>query len=311
MSLLDDTAIFAAVVQQGSFSRAAKHLGLSNGLISRRIAQLESQLGVALIVRTTRQLHLTPEGELFWEHAYRIQQELNSAVSLIQSLSTKPRGTIRLSAPHYVGRHCIAPLITKFLQNFEDIHIDLILTNEYLDLVKENLDLIIRGVGYVHNNATLADSSLHAKLLFPSTLGLYASSDYLYRYGEPRSVEELEKHAIIGYTDKVHLPEHHTWSYSYKGKQDSVIIRPKFNCNDIEISITACKAGLGIGRFLVWPMQQAVENKEVRPILTDYDWGTMNVYAFYAQQKALPQRTRLLLEFISTQLECCTKKVSG
>src|SRR5690606_7359530 len=77
--------IFVAVVQQGGFSHAARHLGLSNGLISRRIAQLESDLGVTLIKRTIRELHLTPEGELFWQHAQRIQQELDSAVSLIQS----------------------------------------------------------------------------------------------------------------------------------------------------------------------------------------------------------------------------------
>ena len=77
MSLLDDTAIFAAIVSQGGFSRAAKYLGLSNGLISRRIAKLEKQLGVTLIVRTTRQIHLTKEGELFWQHAQRIQQKID------------------------------------------------------------------------------------------------------------------------------------------------------------------------------------------------------------------------------------------
>src|SRR5690349_21300639 len=104
MSILDDTAIFAAIVQQGGFSRAAKHLGLSNGLISRRIAQLEARLGVSLLKRTTRQLHLTPEGELFWQHAQRIQQELDSALCLIQSYAEKPKGDIRLSAPPFFGK---------------------------------------------------------------------------------------------------------------------------------------------------------------------------------------------------------------
>lgn len=164
MSILDDTAIFVAVVQQGGFSHAAKHLGLSNGLISRRITQLEEKLGVTLIKRTTRQLHLTPEGELFWEHAQRIQQELDSALTLIQSLSQKPTGHIRISAPIYFGRRYLMPILTKFLQRFNEIEIDLILTNQRLDPVKEHLDLLIRGTGYVEKGH-LKDSTMRTKLL--------------------------------------------------------------------------------------------------------------------------------------------------
>lgn len=90
--MLDDTALFVAVVQQGGFSHAAKHLGLSAGLVSRRIAHLESRLGVTLLKRTTRQLHLTSEGKLFWQHSYRIQQELDTALTLIQSSAKNQRG---------------------------------------------------------------------------------------------------------------------------------------------------------------------------------------------------------------------------
>src|SRR5579871_4533386 len=117
MGVLDDTAIFSAVVQQGGFSHAAKHLGLSNGLVSRRIAQLESQLGVTLLKRTTRQLQLTPEGELFWQHAQRIQQEMDAALCLIKSLTDKPKGDIRISAPPYFGKHYIMPILNKFMSN--------------------------------------------------------------------------------------------------------------------------------------------------------------------------------------------------
>src|SRR3990167_1235764 len=120
MGILDDTAIFVAVIQQGGFSHAAKYLGLSNGLISRRIAKLETELGVTLLKRTTRQLHLTPEGELLWQHAQRIQQELDAAVSLIQASAKKPKGTIRISAPLYFGRHYLTPIIMKFLSDFND-----------------------------------------------------------------------------------------------------------------------------------------------------------------------------------------------
>ena len=125
MGILDDTTLFAAIVQQGGFSRAAKQLGLSNGLISRRIAQLESELGVTLLKRTTRQIQLTPEGELFWQHAQRIQQEINSALSLIHASAKKPSGTIRLSAPVNVGQTLLMPIILLFMKKYPDIHINL------------------------------------------------------------------------------------------------------------------------------------------------------------------------------------------
>src|SRR5690242_19937064 len=133
MGLLDDTAIFTAIIQQGGFSHAARHLGLSNGLISRRIRDLEATLGVTLIKRTTRSFQLTPEGELFWQHAQRIQQEFDSAISLIQSSTKKPKGTIRLSAPQYFGRHYLMPILMKFMADFPDIKIELDLSNRQID----------------------------------------------------------------------------------------------------------------------------------------------------------------------------------
>ncbi len=126
MGILDDTAIFSAIIQHGGFSHAAKHLGLSNGLISRRIAHLEQDLGVTLLKRTTRQLQLTPEGELFWQHAQRIQQELESARSLIQSYADKPTGEIRISAPIYIGKTYLMPILSKFMAAFPDINVDVI-----------------------------------------------------------------------------------------------------------------------------------------------------------------------------------------
>lgn len=308
MSVLDDTAIFVAVVQQGGFSHAAKHLGLSNGLISRRITQLEGKLGVTLIKRTTRQLHLTPEGELFWEHAQRIQQELDSALTLIQSLSQKPTGHIRVSAPIYFGRRYLMPILAKFMNRFSEIEVDLILTNQRLDPIKEHLDLIIRGAGYVEK-AELKDSTLKTKLLLSQKIHLYASPEYLLKNGEPKTAEDLPKHTIIGYADKLQLPEAVTWDYVCKHKNCSVTLKPKFNCNDMESCMIMCISGLGIAKFTELFVKQQIQGQQLRPILKQYDWGGFNIYAVYAQQKALPQRTRLLLDFISAHIENLTDKI--
>lgn len=307
MGILDDTAIFAAVIQQGGFSHAAKHLGLSNGMISRRIARLEEDLGITLLKRTTRQIHLTPEGEVFWQHAQRIQQEMDAAVCLIQSAVKKPKGTIRVSAPLYFGRHYLTPLLIKFMNSFPDIHISLALSNEQQDLVKEQVDLAIRGAGYVEGTA-LQDSSLQMKTLFQEKIGLYASPEYLQQHGEPATPEELASHVIISYADNRQHDEE-KWKYSFEGKSHAAIVQPRFNCNDIESGLIACAHGYGIGRFTCLNARILLQEKKLRPVLRDYDWGCYHLYAVYPQQKNLPKRTRLLLDFIVAHTQNLTEKV--
>lgn len=297
MGILDDTAVFVAVVQQGGFSHAARYLGLSNGLVSRRIAQLESDLGVTLITRTTRQLHLTPEGELFWQHAQRIQQELDSAVSLIQSSAKKPKGTIRISAPLYFGRHYLTPIIMKFLNDFNDIRIDLILSNQKLDPIKAQLDFVIRGTGYLEDT-TLQNSNMKMKIFLKEKIGLYASPAYLIKYGKPKDCDDLPNHTIINYADNNRLPDQKKWTYVYDGKSGIVTLNPKFNVNDIESGLIACIAGCGIGRFTELNAKSALQQQQLYPILKQYDWGNYHLYVIYPHQQALPKRTRLLLDFI-------------
>ncbi|HTM64485.1 MAG TPA: LysR family transcriptional regulator [Gammaproteobacteria bacterium] len=298
MGILDDTAIFAAVIQQGGFSHAASHLGLSNGMVSRRIAQLEADLGVTLLKRTTRQIRLTPEGELFWQHAMRIQQEMDAAVSLIQSSAKKPKGIIRLSAPLYFGRHYLTPILIRFLDNFPDIKINLMLGNRQLDPVKEQLDLVIRGSGYIEDEG-MRDSTLQVKLLLKEKISLYVGEEYIRKYGEPESASELNEHKIINYVDAGKLTEKEKWKYQIENSIGYVDLESGFNCNDIESGLIACCSGYGIGRFTELNAKALLQAKQIQKILTDYNWGSYYLYAVYPQQKSLPKRTRLLLDFIT------------
>lgn len=299
MGILDDTALFAAIVSQGGFSHAAKHLGLSNGLISRRIANLETKLGVTLIKRTTRQIQLTPEGELFFRHAERIQQELNSAVSLIQASEKKPKGTLRVSAPLYFGRHYLTSMIVKFMADFNEIKIDLILTNQKLDPIKSELDLVIRVAGYL-GNENLKDSNLQMKMLSKENIRLYASSGYLLKYGTPKHYTDLIHHSIINYADNYRLSKQVEWNLLHDKKKFEVTLHPKFNANDIESAVIACTEGLGIGRFTELNVKN--DQLSLTPILEAYHWGNYYLYAVYPQQKALPKRTRLFLDFLSAHM---------
>ncbi|KTD57620.1 LysR family transcriptional regulator [Legionella shakespearei] len=297
MGILDDSVIFAAVIQQGGFSRAARHLGISNGLISRRITQLESRLGVSLIKRTTRELRLTPEGELFFQHAVRIQQELDSALSLIQSSANKPKGIIRVSAPPYFGRHYLTSIIMKFLDNFPDIKIDLVLSNHQLDPIKEQLDLVIRGAGFIAD-PRLQDSSMHMKLLLKERIGLYASASYLNMHKELISCADLSSHSLINYSLKNGFQENEKWLYLENKQPCEFIFEPALTANDIESCLNACISGFGIGRFTDLNARHAIQHKQILPVLKQYDWGTYHLFAVYPQQQTLPERTRLFLDFI-------------
>jgi LysR family transcriptional regulator, transcriptional activator for dmlA len=309
MGILDDTAIFSAIIQQGGFARAAKFLNLSNGMISRRIALLESKLGVSLIKRTTRQLILTPEGEIFWQHAQRIQQELDAAITSMQASSNKPKGTIHVSAPVYFGRHYLTPIITKFVNEFDGIKINLILSNHQVDPIKENIDLAIRGTGYL-NQSPLKDSSLHMKLLFNEKIRIYASPAYLLKNGEPKDPTDLANHTIISYSNSNRLYDQEKWNYFYLNKKASIILNPKFNCNDIESSLYVCSSGYGIGRYTELNVKDLLRTKLLQPILKEYEWGDYQLFAVFSHQKALPKRSRLLLDFIYNYMKNFMNKIS-
>ncbi len=308
MGVLDDTAIFIAVIQQGGFSHAARHLGLSNGLISRRIAQLESELGVTLIRRTTRQIQLTPEGELFWLHAQRIKQEMDAAISLIQASAKKPKGTIRISAPLHFGRYYLTPIIMKFMSDFNDIKVDLILSNQKLDPVKSGLDLVLRGAGYLASDPLLTDSSMQMKLLLKQKIRLYASAVYLQKYAAPVIPDDLMHHRTIYYTDIDNLTANARWSCICQGKKIEISLNPTFNVNDIESAVMACVSGFGIGRLTDLNVKSALQLQQLQPVLENVDWGNYHLYALYSQQKALPKRTRLLLEFIDAHTRNLVEK---
>lgn len=308
MGILDDTALFAAIVQQGGFSHAAKQLGLSNGLISRRIAQLEKELGVTLIKRATRQIQLTPEGELFWQHAQRIQQEIDSALSMIQASAIKPSGTIRLSAPVNFGQTCLMPVILRFMKEYPDIHINLILSNEKIDLVKEQMDLVIRGAGYEYTS-TLEDSNLQVKCLLTQAVRLYASPEYLQLVDHISDARALQNHKLISYGDPAISTKMTTWHYVKNNVADSVILNPAFISNDIESCVEACAAGVGIAKLTQLNALTALKKDKLRPVLTQYEWGNYLLYAIYPQQKSLPKRTRLLLDFIQDKLQAIISKM--
>jgi len=191
---LNDTLIFAKVVEQGSFTAAAKLLALPKTTVSRKVQELEERLGAHLINRTTRKLGLTEAGAVYLEHSVRIARELEEAESAVNQLQGGPRGWLRISAPYSIGILWVAPLLSEFHQRYPDVRIDLQLGNEKVDLIATDTDIALR-IG------TLPDSSLVARRLHSFRTQVYASPEYIRRHGEPLHPHDLQHHRVLAFTE--------------------------------------------------------------------------------------------------------------
>lgn len=187
---LDGIAIFVKVVQAGSFSGAARLLGMPNTTVSAKVARLEKRLGVTLIQRTTRKLNITPAGQAYFERCARGLDEIEGAEAEVSLSAGEPRGLLRITAPGDVAMGMLPPIVGRFLARFRRTRVEVLVANRVVDLLAEGVHLAIRA-------APLRDSTLMARRFVPFSGGLYASRAYLARRGTPRTPADLEKHDCL------------------------------------------------------------------------------------------------------------------
>ena len=187
---LDGIAIFVKVVQAGSFTGAARLLGVPNTTVSAKVARLEKRLGVTLIQRTTRKLHITPAGRAYFERCVRGLEEIESAEAEVSLAADEPRGLLRITAPGDVAQAMLPPIVSRFLHRYPHTRVEVLVANRVVDLVAEGVHLAIRA-------AALRDSSLVARRIRPFSAGLWASRPYLQRKGTPKTPSELAEHTIL------------------------------------------------------------------------------------------------------------------
>ena len=187
---LNEMAIFVHVVEAGSFTGAAKNLGLPKSTVSRKITQLEERLGVRLIQRTTRSLRLTDTGSAYYNHCARILGEIEEANITVTQMQSTPTGTLRITAPVLFGSTVLSGLIADFMDEHPQVQIDLVLTDQRLDLVQDGIDVAFR-VGQ------LEDSSLIGRHLGDARSILCASPEYVKKHGAPKHPSELQEHTLM------------------------------------------------------------------------------------------------------------------
>lgn len=279
---------FSAVVDAGSFVRAADALSMSKAAVSRYVSDLEARLGVRLLHRTTRRLSLTEEGLVFHARCKELLAGLEEAEGELSSRNVVASGLLRINAPVTFGIHHLAPLWGEFIARHPKVTLDVTLSDQIVDLVEEGYDLAIRI-------ATLPSSTLVSRRLASTRMVLCATPKYLAQHGTPRQPSELAQHAVIAYS---YWSTKDEWHFDGPHGGVSVRTQPRIRTNSGETCRAAALAHQGIvlqPSFLVGADLSAGSLIELMP---EYSAIKLGIYAVYPTRKHLSPRVRALIDFL-------------
>jgi DNA-binding transcriptional LysR family regulator len=279
---------FVNVAETESFTKASKKLAISTAQVSRQVNALEQRLNIKLLYRTTRNVSLTEEGRVFYQHCRGVLDGLDAAERAITNLQSTPQGKIKLTAPVTYGEQHILPLINDFMKQYTDIEVTAYLSNQQLDLVDESIDLAIRL-------GNLSDSSMMAKKLTERTNYVCASPAYLEKYGIPHSLSELNKHnCLLGTRDY--------WHFSNAGKEKNIRVAGKLRCNSGFGLVDAALKGLGIVQLPDYYIKEHLINGTLISLLDNYKAPDESIWAIYPQNRHLSPKIRLLVDYLLAHL---------
>ncbi len=288
MTIWDGINEFVCVVETESFTAAAKRLEVSVAHISRQVNQLEDRLGAKLLYRTTRKLRLTEVGEVYYQHARKILDDMQAAERAVMEMEGKPTGKLRITAPVYYGEYFLAPLVNDFLLQYPQLDLELKLTNETVDLVKEGYDLAIRL-------GTLDSSSLMCRKLARRTQYLCASPAYLTTHSTPQTLADLANHRCLGGS-----LDH--WRFLENGKLRNWRVGSAWSCNSGLALKDAALKGLGIVQLPDYYVQGALAQGSLVSLLESHRLPDDGVWVVYPQNRHLSPKVRLLVDFLVAKL---------
>lgn len=283
---------FSAVIDAGSFSRAAERLGQTPSGVSRTIARLEKHLGLTLLQRTTRRLHLTDEGAWLLERARTLLADLANTEAEAAARRSQPAGLVRVNAATPALGHLLAPLVPAFLDAYPLVRLELTSGETIVDLIEERADLAIR-IG------SLPDSTLNARRLGASRLRVLAAPAYLERHGAPASVADLARHRLVGFAAPATL---NTWPLAHGGVE-GYTIDPGVTASSGETVRHLALAGAGIASLSNFLTRDDLATGRLVPVLEDaaLPWS-QPVWAVFYKQGGLAPRVAALVDFLAREL---------
>jgi DNA-binding transcriptional LysR family regulator len=285
-------AAFAVVAELGSFSAAARKLDLSPSAVARTLDRIEARLGVRLLLRSTRALRLTAEGQSYLLAARRILADLDDAEQQIADQGA-PRGRLRISAALSHGRLCVVPLLGRFSALYPHILIDVALTDSLVDVAAGQADVAVRF-------GPLADSTLTARKLGETRRIIVASPAYLAAYGTPLTPEDLHNHNCLNFNFRRAEP---IWPFHHDGRDFTLAVRGSIEANNGETLGQLAAIGIGIARVGAFSVLQNLAEGQLVPVLEDYNPGDVEqIHAVFVGGSSVPARVRVFVDFLADHL---------
>jgi DNA-binding transcriptional LysR family regulator len=288
-----DLGFFSSLAAAGSLSAAARELGITTPAVSKRLAQMESRLGISLVNRTTRRMRLTPEGELYLDRARRILGEIEDMGELLGVSKATPTGLLRVNATLGFGRSHIAPLISRFASKYPQVEVQLQLSVNPPPLTDDGFDVCIRF-------GAPPDSRVIARRIASNRRLLCAAPAYLARHGTPRVPHDLTRHNCIGIRqgEEAYGVWRLTSGRGRRQQTDNVKVRGTLTTNDGEIAVNWALDGHGILMRAEWDIARFLKSGRLVHVLPQYDTPDADIYAVYPQRHQRAARVRAFVDFV-------------
>jgi DNA-binding transcriptional LysR family regulator len=277
---------FVRIVEAGSLTRAADSLDTSLPTVVRTLAALERELGVSLLKRTTRRLHLTDEGSQYLERCRDILAATQEAENILVARHTEPVGKLSVTASVLFGRRYLAPILCDFLRRNPKVSADVLFVDRVVNLIEEGMDVAVRI-------AHLKDSSLVAIPVGRVRRVVCASTQYLRRHGLPRVPDDVRRHSCVRH---VGLAPRSEWHFQVGKRQVTIPIASIMTCNEIDSAINACIDGRGLGMFLSYMVAPYRKAGQLKYVLEKFETQPMPVQVVYPQARLMSHKVRTFVD---------------
>jgi len=297
MDYLAAMRAFVRAVDLGSFSKAANELDAKVSTVSRYVGALESDLGAALLNRSTRALHLTEAGTAFYHRAKAILDDVEDARQATSALNARPQGLLRITIPGAFGRRHVVPHIKDFSSLYPDIRLDISLTEATVDLIDAGVDVAIR-IGALRNSALVGRRfATHRRLLV-------ASKAYLDRRGHPAKPADLAGHDCLLFALQPHDSWFHRSADASPAKTQEIKISGRFRADDSEAILQAARDGLGVALLPTWILAEDLQAGRLTSLVTDQAWSIARgpdpaIWGVYPPKKTVSPKVRAFLDFVA------------
>jgi DNA-binding transcriptional LysR family regulator len=288
MDKLNSIKAFTKVVQHGSFAAAAREMQLSRSAVSKYVIDLEQELGVQLLVRTTRSASPTENGQAYYERCLAILADLEEADVTVTRLQAEPRGILRVNAPMSFGTLHLGPALSDFMERYAELQIQLILSDQQIDPVQEGFDVTLRI-------ADLPSSSLIARKIAPAHRVVCASPSYLQRRGTPQRPSDLREHDCLTYG---HLATGKQWKLTGPDGEHWISIPWTLCTNNAEVLCDAAVRGRGIALLPTFIAAAELRRGSLQTILESYEAPEISIYAIYPETRHLSVKVRVFIDFL-------------